>query len=328
MQGRIFYAAYFILNCIVLVLSQCKYNHLFHPKVESEFLSENCKSCHEKIYGQWVLSAHGISGVNIRFREAYLLEPKASCVHCHSPLTMDSAIPYPKAIEEGVGCIHCHKPMLSMFNLVSVYKNNYDCGHCHDFPFPESNDLDMSLNPHPTGVGMQTTKREFEETIWFREKGYLCLSCHFKSGHNLGGPVDRERFASHFQFGFHILEKVPILKVELYIKKIGHHFPTGDLFRSLSIQAIDKKGKLVGSTIIQKKMNMTQRKLISDNRLSPNQKGEVDAEIFLSLAGKPEYCIVRYHLQGGIEKELKQIPEEELIIVLYEGRCNFQEIKR
>lgn len=303
----------------------CKEKFFIHPKVLEETNSAQCESCHKKEFVEWKSSAHGISGTNIRFKEAYKLETKASCIHCHSPLTLkNSNYAKKKDIEEGVGCITCHKKQFDFPFYISFYKNKYDCGYCHDFPFPQGNDLDLKVNPHPLGIGMQTTEKEFKETVWHKKKDYTCINCHFPNGkHSLGGPIDREKFIKNFHFSFEYFKPINTLVTKLEIPKIGHHFPTGDLFRSFWIEVFDDSDRQIGITKIQKNMNMLTRKTISNNRLVPNSEGKIEKEIWITLKGLPKKCKISYHLQGEIENLLGHVPTEELIIELYNGKCGW-----
>lgn len=151
------------------------------------------------------------------FQRSFAAEPRAYCASCHAP-ERDAA--------DGIGCASCHdlgaehpRPQPS-----GTARRAPDCTRCHDFVLPGS------------AVFLQTTAQEHRASA---AAGTPCIDCHMPSreghrDHRFAASRDPKLLgdavwlrAVRFEDGE--------LHVELAGRAVGHRFPTGDLFRSLSI---------------------------------------------------------------------------------------------
>ena len=186
------------------------------------------------------------------------------CVNCHSPLVLEGK--NPDEVEnrifsnEGVSCIACHvrenqilaskeieNPREHNFILNKKLKDSEFCSNCHQFNFPTAN---KNHGFQFSNLPMQNTYQEWKESFFYQKEN--CQSCHMPIKINSKG----ENYRSHSFFGGHnkeLLEKTfsikliqldkNLFKIEILAKKLGHGFPTGDLFRKLNIQILDQNYK-------------------------------------------------------------------------------------
>lgn len=187
------------------------------------------------------------------------------CTNCHSPLALEGKNPDEEKnrvlSEEGVSCIACHvrenqilankeiqNPREHNFILNKKLKDSEFCSNCHQFNFPSA---DKKQGFQFSNLPMQNTYEEWKESYFYKKKEN-CQSCHMPTKINSKG----EKYRSHTFYGGHnkeflastfnlklIQEDQNLFKVELQAKRLGHSFPTGDLFRKLNIQILDKNFK-------------------------------------------------------------------------------------
>ena len=233
---------------------------------EAPFLSARaCQSCHAQTVAEWEKSRHAQAWTNPLFQEGYIAEPDPTCVYCHAPhkeqwkeiqknqawvesmhpekgslLHHPFKYPEPKA-EEGITCATCHvrsgrmiaseeKPHAAHPITVDPrLKTSVFCKDCHDFPIFERDDGVL----HVSSTKMQTTYQEWQE--WNEEGGGKeCQSCHMPNGnHEFHGGNHRTFLHSSIKIE---LQKVGD-KAQFTIRShdVGHHLPTGDLFRHLTL---------------------------------------------------------------------------------------------
>jgi hypothetical protein len=306
---------------------------------------QDCSGCHKKDTHYWLESVHSRSATNEIFRLAFKEEPRQWCLGCHAPLydpdlfiqeerdVMKLLSPLAK---EGVNCAVCHVREGKIMGLknnensyheglnFSNYKFQDFCVGCHEFNFPKNYTREIEYSHEP----MQSTYKEFQKTYWYDNK-FSCNYCHGKgNAHNLGGASDRKFLKRNVKVSVK-MEKVNgsnnyLVKFQIRIPKIGHAFPTGDLFRSVSLE-IYSKTKLIKEYTIHKYVRVLDRKTVVDNRLFPNDKKRkgIDSEIQFVTQEKPELCKIVYHYQGRIEANLKkEIAQENLVADIYSGPCS------
>lgn len=301
-----------------------------------------CQNCHQKIHSNWKESSHGNSYSNLRFQAALQKEPRVWCLNCHAPLhnlkqeLVDLPKKYvvPKIAQEGVNCAVCHvrndkiygkKENLhlkehAVFRDESLSETGI-CNQCHQFSFPKTHDPTTIYS----SVEMQSTGSEFASShSFFIGKG--CQSCHVANLHRLGGATDKKFLRESVKISSSVskLDSAYQLKIQIEIPKIGHAFPTGDLFRAVSLRAFGESGKQLVEHLIRKNVRVIDGFTISDTRIYPSfWKKNAIGNYNFRLKEKPKVCEIIYHYQFPIEEELQQkISEEELKTVLYSGPCN------
>ncbi len=212
---------------------------------KSKLSASYCKSCHAKSHSTWEDSIHRKSWKNSLFQHSFELEPMDWCIHCHAPLISQKKEIYLKKSgknslsDEGINCASCHlrkgkiygnKKNQNSFHEVIVEKNfgspEY-CASCHEFNFPTLKSGSFKFSHEP----MQSTYSEYRK--YGSEK--KCNSCHMEN-HFVKGPHSKNFLRSIFATAeFEFEENVLFIAIEI-IKKRAHHLPSGDLFRSLSIE--------------------------------------------------------------------------------------------
>jgi hypothetical protein len=316
-----------------------------HP--QNVLLSESCKNCHTLIYNEWKHSLHHQAFSDKTFLIALQKEPKEWCVNCHAPLwdkekeltSHGSLLQQPDKtpfLNEGVNCATCHlrnnkiissKKNISSKGCILPLEYNQEigthklCESCHQFNFLEKDYPLISFSNTPT----QNTIEEFKNSYWYKN-GYECQNCHFQDGkHNQNFPHFQNSLKENLEFQIQTYVKPDIiLKVKLRFEKIGHNFPTGDLFRQIKIEAFSKKGVKLINYKIGRIYNIPHRKLLFDNSLKINSKQKgIEQDLWFQLDTKPFYCRITYQFQSFLEENQHNDIDKSLIKnVLYYGLCN------
>jgi hypothetical protein len=215
-----------------------------------------CEGCHATIAAEWRGSLHHRAWDDPVFLTAYAIEPIAFCRGCHVPEADPAHMPPEGARRLGVGCVTCHvqdgavvgehaAPARAGVHAVVADAragSSAACERCHQFAFPE-----------PQRAPMQGTADEHRASP---HAGESCESCHMaKVRDALGG--------SHRSHDFRVLGDPARLRSALTARaarsgdraitlsiaaaRVGHAFPTGDMFRRLEVRAraVDESGAVV-----------------------------------------------------------------------------------
>ena len=207
------------------------------PKVGS---AGACATCHSAIAREWAGSSHHRSASNESYTAAVEREPLAFCRGCHAP-SGDASYSTSRqtlAFEGGIGCTTCHEGMAAdhASSLAAPRKASSSvkaCVTCHEFSFPTSPAL------------MQKTGAEHRGSA-FAKTG--CETCHMLS---VGERPHRDhRFDVAPLVGQALVADVSRasptrLAFRLAPGEIGHAFPTGDLFRRLSVRVESTDGRVL-----------------------------------------------------------------------------------
>lgn len=235
--------------------------------------NRECEDCHRDIAAEWRGSLHHASWDDPVFLTAYTIEPIAFCRGCHVPEADpgDETPPEP-ARRLGIGCVTCHvrdgeivgvralpaapAPSPAAPSLAApspavsgaawpagerhavtgdaAFGTERACARCHEFDFPE-----------PQEALMQSTVAEHAAS---RSPGTPCRDCHMP-------VVAGQGTTPHRSHDFRVLGNAPLLRtaltasaarsaddpdtivVSLAAGRIGHAFPTGDMFRRLEVRA-------------------------------------------------------------------------------------------
>ncbi|MEO6953894.1 MAG: multiheme c-type cytochrome [Polyangia bacterium] len=223
-------------------------------------MAENasCVGCHPDIATEWTRSLHRSSWRDPVFQKAYAVEPVAFCRGCHAPESDAAQEPELRAQAVGIGCVSCHVDAAGIHaaraNPSAQHAVVVDatlatpklCARCHEFDFPAD-----SHQLHPQA--MQDTVAEHASGD---RASTPCQGCHMPV---VDGPDGRHR--SH---SFQVIEDPALLRAAVHIEaqqlddgvrltlaaaKIGHAFPTGDMFRRLEVRAkrVDSRGKTIAT---------------------------------------------------------------------------------
>ena len=224
--------------------------------------ARGCAACHAEVYADWSTTRHRLAWDNAVFQDGFAREPLPRCIHCHAPLAAQRAavgslprrkppgitvapaadLHAPPPIEagllhEGISCAVCHirdgailvakavqpKDQTPMHDVrvTPSLRDPVFCANCHQFGFSGSS------------LQMQTTYDEWQRYQAGGGEG-TCQSCHMPGGRHLfrgawDVPLLRRSLGWRFTPSTHTLS--------LWSKEVGHHYPTGDLFRHLTVEA-------------------------------------------------------------------------------------------
>lgn len=221
--------------------------------------SKECKSCHKEIYAEWEKTRHKVAFTNELYRESHAREPLIWCVNCHAPLMKLGGNPEKLEdrvfAEEGISCIVCHKrgekiltsriptnPKEHSYLEVKDMKKSEFCENCHQFNFPVGTgnvphkDFNFSNQP------MQNTFTEWQLSFFYGKE--TCQDCHMKTktdykSHSFPGGHNEDYLRKTFSAKLNRISTNE-LSLVLSAKRLGHAFPTGDLFRTLVVRLLDK----------------------------------------------------------------------------------------
>lgn len=307
--------------------------------VDEPFVSaQRCGTCHVAQYEQWKTSRHAAAHSNPLYEHGFIDEPLDFCTHCHSPLAEQVAevqanadwyrarrhtdAPlverHPEeAASEGITCAVCHvRDGQIVFHRDSP-------GSPHDIRVePAFNTAELCQNCHQFEMftagpgGVQSTGELMQSTYdeWLAWGGRSsCQDCHMPEGaHIFRGAHDREWLKQSVQ----VRQRGDRLR--LRTRGVGHHLPTGDLFRRITVQADAGEGFVLLATYgkqwaLVEESGVPIKRLVGDTTLAPDVWAEV------SLPTGWQRWRVRYHY-GSTGDEARQIlPADQLVFTLDEG---------
>lgn len=297
-------------------------SHGEQPLDEPWVSVRECSSCHLRQAADWSTSRHASAHTNPLYRVGLSVEPSAFCVNCHSPLRAQVAevdplqldAPTPRA-DEGVTCAVCHVREGDVISAAGAgYPGHGDraepidspdfCAGCHEFPMPHF----VPGGWEATDVPMQSTASEHRR--WDGPES--CVDCHMPQGrHVFRGAYDLPflRGALHTE----------VVEGSLRLRSVGvgHAFPTGDLFRHLTVevhdgdawQVVARLGRSFG-TVIDPQTFVAQKRLLADTSLQP---GEVRS---VPVGDRPWRVVYHY---GSAKDEQRGLPDEVLYALLAAG---------
>lgn len=217
------------------------------PPPDRAARNQECTTCHADVAAEWEGSLHRRSFVDDDVAVAMAREPRTFCRSCHAPESDPEAAPAPELAAIGIACVTCHVPAEAELPAGAVlaapsarasvesphpvirkeaFAGNAACGRCHEFASPSS-----------PGLMMQSTLTEHRASAF---AGESCQSCHMarmadgRRAHGFAASRDPAMLrmavrASAERLGDELI-------VELAPGAVGHAFPTGDLFRRLSVE--------------------------------------------------------------------------------------------
>jgi hypothetical protein len=221
--------------------------------------SAACASCHAEIAREWRESQHASAWRDEVFQAAYDVEPMQFCRSCHAPLAPAGRHPDARAAEEGVSCTVCHvrdghvlgpgrsaptagahtsDPMVAM-------RTSAFCEGCHQFNF--RGDSGPRGEVYATDEPMQDTHAEWAMSA-SAARGEHCQACHMPTvtspdgrthrSHRFPGGGDRALLSSAVRVEASARREggVTVARVAVHPERIGHSFPTGDLFRRAELR--------------------------------------------------------------------------------------------
>ena len=207
--------------------------------------NRTCEDCHADIAEEWRGSQHRSAFTDPTFQAALAVEPKEFCRGCHAPEargTGGSAA----AQALGVGCVTCHLAGNAVLDSPhdglslpphrvarsEAFATAAACASCHEFEFDDDAHREAPLN-------MQTTVTEHAASEHAEQS---CADCHMPrtaSGHRSHAFASTRDPEAHRRAVVASAERIgpTTLRVRLTTDGVGHAYPTGDLFRRVTVHA-------------------------------------------------------------------------------------------
>ncbi|HEY6477107.1 MAG TPA: cytochrome c3 family protein [Polyangia bacterium] len=193
--------------------------------------SQTCGDCHGAAFEGWSVSTHAAAATNPIYRAGFRAEPRQFCVDCH---TSTGA-----RVEEGIACGSCHVSReasgpagghVLALRARADLRDPAFCKDCHEFATPAFEGGVQRM----TDLPMQRT---YSEWLAYRAAGGggTCQSCHMPGGdHTMRGAHDVELLRRSLA----VTASADARGARLTLASIGvgHRFPTGDLFRHLTVE--------------------------------------------------------------------------------------------
>ncbi len=209
--------------------------------------AETCRDCHSDQHAEWAESRHGLAWTNGIFQREYQAQPRAWCVNCHAPLTVQQAglagdARFARLADQGVSCAACHvrggtlvsKRKAEGSPHATVVEESFGspamCADCHQFTFPVMEPRTgeaLRMTAHP----MQTTVSDFLAGP-YASAADGCLTCHgTAAGHGFPGGHDPDMLRRAIAASWCRAEDAVVMEVGNV--GAGHRVPTGDIHRHL-----------------------------------------------------------------------------------------------
>jgi hypothetical protein len=259
--------------------------------------AQACRYCHEQEYRDWSDSRHRAAWTNAIFQEGFRREPERPCVHCHSPLTpavrtrATGGRPHfdvaPGDAARGAECVNCivshvrddavmvaNDPPYALHRTVVApdLKDPAFCAGCHQFNWVRAEHGELVATRSP----MQTT---YDEYLAYRARGGegTCQSCHMPSGRHLWhGAHDEAQLRRSLEVT--VIRSGGRCRFTLASTGVGHAFPTGDVFRHLTLTVDGRERARFGRefALAPTASGDVDRVLTSDSALRPFEPVVVD----------------------------------------------------
>lgn len=286
--------------------------------------NSQCTGCHQQEFQDWSKSRHSQAFSNQNFQEGYFREPQERCLNCHTPLqeqvTEIKTSPKLGLAHEGVNCVACHvrdgqvqSSKSSGDSYHGYVENNFlkspqFCASCHEFNVNGSTNGQV----HLTNTNAQSTYREWQN---YQAAGgtRTCQNCHMPDGRHV------------FQ-GAHGRQTTPLKVVakprgsstvlELSTQEIGHNFPSGDVFRrvTLEVRASAAQSFTTVETFGRRYGDVGGFRLLSNTSLRPFEKREVEVS-----TPRPFHYRLTYHFMKDQDKINSQTLPAERERLLQQG---------
>jgi len=212
--------------------------------------NRGCESCHAAIAREWLGSRHRQAATNLEFATAFRDEPDPFCWSCHAPEapspTVSASAGESALAGAGVACVTCHvdaqgathgasrEPRFGAPHAVlrdAAFQRVASCGACHEFAFPDPARERREM--------MQTTLSEHSRSAF---SDASCADCHMPRqgsdrhrSHAFASTRDPSAIARAVRV---VAERdAGVVRIHVSPERVGHAFPTGDLFRRLRVTA-------------------------------------------------------------------------------------------
>jgi hypothetical protein len=287
-----------------------------------------CEACHAEVAAEWRGSLHRASYVDPAYARALAAEPTPFCRGCHAP----EAPPELEVSEAtgaiGTACVTCHVTGDAVLAAPHAGTNRAPhrvtrdarfasalaCAPCHEFDFP------VAGVPRPREL-MQSTVHEHDASPY---AALACAECHM--------PIVGDAAHRHRSHAFPASRSPEVLRAAASVRaerfgpssvrvtiaagEVGHAFPTGDLFRRLTVSAEVEGGPRAERHLMrrfgERRVGLTgTRTQIGDDRVGVGSAERVvDLDLGPRAVGLPIRCRVEYE---RVEHPLSRDGEAALV---------------
>lgn len=213
-------------------------------------IEARCIACHDDVAAEHRSSLHREAWTHPAFQRAFAIERSSFCQGCHAPeAPADQPVPA-RLGAVGVGCVTCHvrngvvlaAPLRAGHDLDRMAPHDVTrderfggplaCAKCHEFAFPRAPGRD------PNAL-MQLTLEEHARSPY---AAFGCADCHMRRvdgqhrDHAFAASRDPDMLRRAVNVSASRLGPTSI-RIVLSPGEVGHAFPTGDLFRRLTVSA-------------------------------------------------------------------------------------------
>lgn len=214
----------------------------------------DCATCHAEIDAQWRSSLHADAWTDPIVQAEFARSPGSSCRGCHAPASV-AAPDDPAAGARGIDCAACHRRdgwilaarpspagvLAHPIRAAPAQATVDACRGCHQFDFADD-------GIHDPRDPLQDTLAEWARST-AADEGRTCQSCHMaeqrdadgvrRTSHALRGLDDPSLLAEAVRVDGEAFADASGVTVRLELRghRIGHAFPTGDVFREAVLTA-------------------------------------------------------------------------------------------
>ena len=254
-----------------------------------------CAGCHATEVVEWRASQHQASFVSPDFQRSYRAEHLELCADCHAPLRTPGGA---RDTASGIGCNACHvvgEGHLARGTSDRPRVTTKACASCHDFDVPG------------TRVVLQSTAREHAVSAF---AGTSCTECHMEPrahglrDHRFDVSRNKELLSGSIRVQSTRFSDGVVL-VDVAASGVGHRFPTGDIFRrlTLTLTAITRDGGVIAGDTIHLGRDWdghraSQRAGATESALHDTRLTDVPRELRLTCTVRPD----RVHLTVNYER--------------------------
>lgn len=269
----------------------------------SEWRLVECAACHAEIDAQWRDSQHAKAWTDPIVQAEVARTPAATCKGCHAPTTAASEL-------RGIDCASCHvrdgvlvaarpsfRGVLAHPVRAEPAMDGVDaCARCHQFAFADD-------GFHDPNELLQDTVGEWRRARSTGEDR-SCQGCHMptlrddrgvaRTSHALRGLDDPTLLRDAVRVAGDAVRRPDgiAVNVELAGHRIGHAFPTGDVFRE-AILTLRTDGGASDAVVLRRWLARTidadgnghHLRTVDDTRVPPPGTGTLRDEVVLDDVG-------------------------------------------
>ncbi|MEM6993311.1 MAG: hypothetical protein AAF721_22555 [Myxococcota bacterium] len=292
-----------------------------------------CARCHVEAAAHWRGSLHAQAWNDPVFSAEYDERPAASCRGCHDPAGQEGR-------SHGIDCATCHvregaivvrqasaaAARAHPLTVDTTLDGVTECAGCHQFSFTDD-------GIHDPTEALQATVDEWRDSRAASE-GLTCVACHL-DGHALAGLGSPSLLARAVEVEVEPVRKGSGVVVEVSIAggRIGHAFPTGDVFRQAVLEVRTSDGAAAEFSMQRWLARTadpdglaTHVRTVDDSRVPPPGRGVVHETLVLPETGAAEvtWSLELRRLPLGRARS-RDLAPQQVVVPIAQGRAPVRE---